>query len=102
MARMSNVGFLIDTVPIANEAQEFASQNDLDAVDLALYGGEEYELVLTVKPGKWAEAEAVVKAVGGCLIPIGKATVEKKVVLEIDGKKRLVEARGWEHFNSRV
>lgn len=102
LARMSNVGFLIDRVPIASEAEEFALRNSLDALELALYGGEEYELVLTVKPERWSEAKAVVEAVGGCLIPIGKATYEKQVILEMDGEKRIIEARGWEHFKSQI
>ena len=102
LARMSNVGFLIDRVPIAVEAEEFALRNGLDALELALYGGEEYELVLTVKPEKWSEAKAVVEVVGGCLIPIGKATYEKQVILEMDGEKRVIEARGWEHFKSQI
>ena len=102
LARMSNVGFLIDKVPIAVEAEEFALRNGLDALELALYGGEEYELVLTVKPEKWTEAKAVVEVVGGCLIPIGKATYEKQVILEMDGEKRVIEARGWEHFKSQI
>jgi thiamine-monophosphate kinase len=101
LARLSKVGFLIDTLPIAPEAQEFALQNSLDPAELALYGGEEYELVLTIKPGKWTEAQALVQAVGGCLIPIGKATYKKQVILDTAGKKRVVEARGWEHFKSR-
>ncbi len=102
LAKMSNVGFLIDKVPIANEAEEFARQNDLDPVDLALYGGEEYELVLTVKPEKFPEAKAVVETVGGRLIPIGKATYEKEIVSEIEGVQRPIEARGWEHFKTKI
>ena len=101
LATMSEVGFLIDKVPIAYEAEEFALRNGLNPWDLALYGGEEYELVLTVKPEKWSQAKAAVEVVGGCLIPIGKATFEKQVILEINGKKRVIEARGWEHFKSQ-
>ena len=101
LATMSEVGFLIDKVPIAPEAEEFALRNGLNPWDLALYGGEEYELVLTVKPEKWSQAKAAVEVVGGCLIPIGKATFEKQVILEINGKKRVIEARGWEHFKSQ-
>ena len=102
LCKMSGVGFVINSVPVAEEVQRFAEFNGLDALDLALYGGEEYELVVTVKPKLWGDAEAAVEAVGGRLLPIGKAVRNKQVVLELDGKKRVVEARGWEHFKSRI
>jgi thiamine-monophosphate kinase len=98
---MSKVGFVIDQVPIAPEAEKFALQNNLDPTELAFYGGEEYELVLTVKAHKWEASKALVEAVGGTLIPIGKATLEKQIVIEIDGEQRAIEARGWEHFKSQ-
>jgi thiamine-monophosphate kinase len=101
LARMSGVGFVLDHVPVADEVQQFAELNGLDALDLALYGGEEYELVVTVKPKLWAKAKSAVESVGGMLLPIGKVVRDKRVVLELDGKKRLVEARGWEHFKSK-
>jgi thiamine-monophosphate kinase len=101
LARMSNVGFTLDAVPVAVEAEAFAVENCLDGVDLALYGGEEYELVVAVKPHMWDKAKAAVEAVGGCLIPVGKATKEKQVILDTAGEKRVVEARGYEHFKSQ-
>jgi len=36
-------------------------QNGLDVAELALHGGEEYELVLTVKPDGWDAAIAAVE-----------------------------------------
>ncbi len=102
IGKMSGVGFVLDRVPIAPEVEKFALQNGLDTVDLAFYGGEEYELVLTVKPKKWEEAKAVVEAVHGSLIPIGRATAaNKEVVLEVEGKKQAIKAKGWEHFKSQ-
>jgi len=98
IARASKVGFLINKLPIAEEVEEFAEINKLDPLELTLYGGEEYELVLTVKPKLWRKAEKAVKEVGGKLLPIGKVTAERQVLLKIDGKKRMIEARGWEHF----
>ena len=56
LAHSSNVGFELDKVPVAPEVKRFAELNSLDASELALYGGEEYELVLTVKPEGWAAA----------------------------------------------
>jgi thiamine-monophosphate kinase len=82
--------------------KRFAEFNGLDALKLALYGGEEYELVVTVKPKLWVDAEAAVEAVGGRLLPIGKVTRDKQVILEVDGKKCPIEARGWEHFKSKI
>jgi len=102
LSRQSGVGFLLDHLPVATEAAEFAAQNGIDPVELVLYGGEEYELVLTVAPSGWAEAQARVQAVGGCLIPIGKATSTSQVRLVLGGKELPVVARGWEHFKSRV
>ncbi|MGB9960582.1 MAG: thiamine-phosphate kinase [Candidatus Bathyarchaeales archaeon] len=98
IAKASNVGFLIDDPPVACETKKFAEINGLDALELAFYGGEEYELVLTVKPHLWSKAEEAVKKAGGSLIKIGKATVGKQVILEVGGEKRVVEPRGWEHF----
>ena len=98
IANASKVGFLINKLPIAKEAEEFAEINRLDPLELTLYGGEEYELVLTIKPNLWRKAEKAVEKVGGKLLSIGKVTAERQVLIEIDGKRRVVEPRGWEHF----
>jgi thiamine-monophosphate kinase len=98
IANASNVGFLINKLPIAKEAEEFAEINRLDPLELTLYGGEEYELVLTIKPNLWRKAEKAVEKVGGKLLSIGKVTAERQVLMEIDGKRRIIEPRGWEHF----
>jgi thiamine-monophosphate kinase len=98
LAKASNVGFLVDKLPVAIEVVKFAEINRLDPLEFALYGGEEYELVITVKPKLWRKAEKAVEEVGGTLLPIGKATAEKRVLLKVNGEKRVIEARGWEHL----
>jgi thiamine-monophosphate kinase len=100
IAKTSNVGFLVDKPPIAKEVEKFAKLNGLDVFELALYGGEEYELVLTIKPNLWGKAEKAVEKVGEKLFRIGKVTAERQFILEIDGKRSVVEPRGWEHFRS--
>ncbi|MGQ9625247.1 MAG: thiamine-phosphate kinase, partial [Candidatus Bathycorpusculaceae bacterium] len=92
------VGFLIDKLPIADEAEKFAEIHNIDPLELMLYGGEEYELVLTLKPKLWKKAEKAIEDVGGKLLPIGKVTAEEQILLEIGGKKGIIEPRGWEHF----
>lgn len=98
ISKASNVGFLIESLPIAPEAQKFAEMNGLDPFELAFYGGEEYELVLTVNSKFWGKAEKAVKNVGGTIIRIGKVTAEKNILFEVEGEKRVIEPRGWEHF----
>ena len=102
LARTSHVGFAISSVPVADEVLRFAEFNGLNALELALYGGEEYELVVTVKPKQWTTAETAVEAAGGRLMPIGKVTRDKQVLLNVDGETCTVEARGWEHFKSTL
>ncbi|MEM3696943.1 MAG: thiamine-phosphate kinase [Candidatus Bathyarchaeia archaeon] len=100
IARASKVGFLIDKLPIAKEAEKFAEIHNLNPLELALYGGEEYELVLTLKPKLWEKTEKAIREVGGKLLPIGKVRADEQILLEIDGKKSVIEPRGWEHFRS--
>jgi thiamine-monophosphate kinase len=100
IANASKVGVLINRLPIAKEVEKFAEINRLDRLELALYGGEEYELVLTIKPNLWKKAKKAVEKVAGKLLLIGKVTDERQVLLEIDGKRRAIEPRGWEHFRS--
>ena len=101
IAKASNVGFLINNLPISKEAAKFAQISKLDPVELTLYGGEEYELVLTIKPHSWNRAKKVVEDTGGKLLRIGKTIPEKKLVLEVKGKRTAIEPRGWEHFSMR-
>jgi len=94
----SNVGFVLDNLPIAQEAEKFAEIHGLNPVELSLYGGEEYELLVTIKPKLWQDAKKAVKTVDGSLIRIGRVTKEKTILLKTVEKTVSIEARGWEHF----
>jgi len=100
LSRASNVGFHIDNLPIARETEEFAKIHNLDSMELCLYGGEEYELVLTINPKFWEKAQDAVLHVGGLLIRIGTATKEKTLIFKINSKTLEIEPRGWEHFKT--
>jgi len=94
----SDVGFIIENVPVAEEAIEFARMRNLDPLELGLYGGEEYELIVTIQPDSWEKAKRAVAESGGSLMKIGVVTEEKKIKLKADGEIRSIERRGWEHF----
>jgi thiamine-monophosphate kinase len=97
ISRASKVGFIINHLPVAYEARQFAEIHSLDPVDFCLYGGEEYELVVTVKPELWEKAKKAAS-----LIKIGLVTKERKLLLEEKGKKIPIEPRGWEHFKTNI
>ncbi|MBX5326512.1 MAG: thiamine-phosphate kinase [Candidatus Bathyarchaeia archaeon] len=102
LKKASGTGFLIDNLPVAPEVLEFAKLNRVDPQPLALYGGEEYELVVTIKPKLWNKAVAAVKRVGGSLIRIGKVTKDAEVALQVGGRTVPIEPKGWEHFKSKA
>jgi thiamine-monophosphate kinase len=101
LSEASKVGFLIKKIPIAPEVEAFANEYNLDPINLSLYGGEEYELVVTVKPELWDEAKKALNKLGTPLIEIGEVTEERKIEAEINGSRISIEKRGWEHFRSR-
>jgi thiamine-monophosphate kinase len=98
IAEASKVGMLLGKLPVAAEALKFAEVNRLDVGELVLHGGEEYELVLTIKPDCWDKATAAVEQVGGKLSDIGRVTARRQVVLQAGSKRLAVEPRGYEHF----
>ena len=102
LSKINDVGFLINKVPIAHEVHQFAESNRLNPLDLAFYGGEEYELVVTIKPELLKKTIKAIEKIGSCLIPIGKVIKESQILVEINGKKDIIEPRGWEHFKSEI
>jgi len=100
ISRASNVGFIIDNLPVASEAKQFAKIHSLDSSELSLYGGEEYEFLVTIKPRLWGRVKKAVEQVGGSLIKIGLVTKGKALLLRAEGENVPIEVRGWEHFKT--
>jgi thiamine-monophosphate kinase len=100
LSQANNVGFSLDRLPIAPEAERFAEIHGFDPVELTLYGGEEYELLVTIEPKLWQKAKKAVETVGGSLNKVGRVTEEKQLLLKTDRKTVTIEARGWEHFKT--
>jgi len=97
IARASSVGIEIEELPIASAAAEYARLSGSDPFDLALYGGEEFELVMSLRKNTCKRA---LKAVDSLRI-IGRVTSNAgTVTLSQHGKRTLVKPVGWEHFTS--
>jgi thiamine-monophosphate kinase len=96
LAEINGVKILVESLPIAPEVEAFAEMHRLNVEQLILYeGGEEYELLLAIKPDMWTEALRTVKSIGGSLYRIG-IVEEGNGVYTAKGVR--VEAKGWEHF----
>lgn len=88
-------------VPVADGLEDLAKalEGRIDPLDLALHGGEDYELLATL-PADAVEgaAEKLAERFGTGLSVIGAVTEEGLVALGEDGAERPLEPRGWEHF----
>lgn len=96
----SGLGMAISSIPIAEEVLAFSHKYGLNSEEFALFGGEEYELVLTIRPENWIRAKDLVNNLGGNLIPIGKVIADPKVISTSNHCVREIPARGWEHFKA--
>jgi thiamine-monophosphate kinase len=99
----SNVGALIRSaqIPIDKDVITLCGRRALDPLDLALHGGEDFELLFTVRPN---EAARLPKRVDGVAISrIGEVT-DQPGKIRIAEKNRTWDLRpgGFEHFKRSV
>jgi len=92
--RASGCGAILyaERVPIQDEVLRAAETVSADALDFALFGGEDFELVYTV-PEQYTEK------VPGCLV--GEIREQEGVYLRAAGKETLIERSGYDHFAGR-
>jgi len=98
LARSIGAGFRVTELPVAPAAARFAERHDLDAADLVLYGGEEYELVFTFRPVDEGNIREALAGVGCSLLVIGEVTGAKDIDLAVDGAVKPIWRSGWDHF----
>jgi thiamine-monophosphate kinase len=82
-----------DCVMSAAEAQPA-----IDPTTLALHGGEEYELLFTVRPQDRDRVTFVAKTLGERVTAIGEVIPGRELRLERNGKLETVQPRGYEHI----
>jgi thiamine-monophosphate kinase len=98
----SGVGVLVNeqTVPVGAGARLLASRRGIDPLALALDGGEDYELLLTVPPSCWETLVSALESVGGSVTAIGEV-VRSGAGLRLrdaEGSERPLPAGGFQHF----
>jgi len=98
IARASSVGIELEDLPISKAAREYARITKLDPVELASYGGEEFELVLSLRrdlSGRARNAVRPLQIIGRVTNDVGKITLFRQ------GRRISVKPIGWEHLTSR-
>ncbi len=99
LCEASNVGALIDSslLPIDSQVVELCGRRALDPLQLALHGGEDFELLFTVKP---SDVGRLPRRVDGTQIKrIGEIRSHNEGV-RISERSRVwpLNAGGWRHF----
>ena len=98
----SGVGARVRTgdVPVASALLEGAETLDVDALELALSGGEDYELLATMPSDAVASArEEPRETFGVALTEVGEIVAgESLVAVDVDGAERPLAPAGWDHF----
>jgi thiamine-monophosphate kinase len=103
MCRESGVGAVVRAadVPVAEGLERLAGTLGGDPRDLALHGGEDYELLAALSPDSVERArDTIGERFGTELTEIGEVT-ERQVLLDApESGVTSFEPRGWDHFAS--
>jgi thiamine-monophosphate kinase len=88
-------------LPIHRAATALAPRVGRDALDWALGGGEDYELVFTAPPARVPDlVRAVVERTGTPATVVGEIVGdrESRTIVLADGTRRRFGVGGWRHF----
>ena len=89
----------LSSVPVSIGLLRLAEVLPCDPLELALSGGEDYELVATIDPGAVDDARTrLLDRFGAALTDIGEITGSGFVGVDASGAEHPLEARGWDHF----
>jgi thiamine-monophosphate kinase len=99
LAAASGVGATIeaDWLPIHANAREWFAARRIDAIDASIAGGDDYELLIAVRPRGRRRFEAAVRSSGTAVTRIGVCTADREVLLRRSGQEAALP-RGYQHF----
>ena len=100
LARESKVKLIIERerLPEHPIVRRFAARHGFGVDDFVLFGGEDFELLFTVRPRGWEKVRRALKRVGTTATMIGLVAKGKGVFIQTKGKMRALPDRGYEHF----
>jgi thiamine-monophosphate kinase len=102
IAEASGVGVQLwaDALPVSEDLRALAAVSGRDPLEYTLFGGEDYELIATVRPDAEARVLAAIRATGLDATTIGETTAADLglTLRHADGTVRPLTAGGYRHF----
>ena len=100
LARESGVKIIIDRNKIPEDplVKKLVTQYDLNIDDFVLFGGEDFELIFTIRPHGWEKVRRALERVGTAATIIGRVVKGNGVFIQAEEKTRRLPDRGYEHF----
>lgn len=102
IGKKSKCGAVIyaDKLPLSSEMQKLASELKKDPLEWALFGGEDYELLICLPPSALEKCQNALLPYGTPLTVIGEITAAEKGILLQTKKGELTPLKplGWRHF----
>lgn len=95
----NKVGFRIfeEKLPCSPALKLFCENSNTNFVEIALSGGEDYELLFTCEENKLK----ILQEAGVNFFVIGEVTSEKEIkIINKEGKAKIIEKSGYEHFKN--
>ena len=104
LCEASHVGaeVVAGAIPVHRAAQVVAAAYGRDPLDLALSGGEDYQLLFTAKPEHVSTLQKTMADLGGTAVVIGEVTdsVGSLALRSRDGELSPLSPRGWDHLRA--
>lgn len=100
ISRMSGVKLIVDEdkFPINKAAREFAEEQAIDMDEIVLFGGEDFELIFTVRSEAWDDLSEKLLDLGTEATKIGVVEEGSGVFIERGEGPEMLSDRGYEHF----
>ena len=100
LSKSSGVGMKIyeDKIPVDNQTYETAVEFNLDPITSALNGGEDYELLFTIRK---EDQEKIMKHPDIHFIGYTHERKDENILVTKQGNIVSLKAQGWDHFRNR-
>lgn len=100
LSEKSGVRIVVEDIPVHPELRRLSKVKKINAEELALFGGEDYELVFTFQPKALNSLKRAFARIGSELRVIGRVERGRGVYLETRRGLKKIPDSGYEHFKT--